>query len=95
MAIRTRESGRDFHTEPGRAGYFHLEIPIPEAMDRFAMRVMQVLKPINGPVIEFTENSLVAVMGAEMAHRIDVNLQETLTFIGIKACQTLILVFLI
>ena len=61
----------------GRPGYFHLGIPIGGAMDRFAMRVANMLvgnaedaagleAVFMGPEITFTEDTLIAITGAEL-----------------------------
>jgi len=106
MAIRIKESGLATSVQDlGRPGYYHLGIPISGAMDRFAMRAANLLIGNNesdagleavfmGPVMEFTEDSFVAVTGAEMQPRVDGELRETWTSFAIKAGQTLSFDFL-
>ena len=61
----------------GRPGYFHLGIPLGGAMDRFSMKVANLLvgnkeeeagleSVFVGPKIEFQKNCFVAVTGAEI-----------------------------
>jgi len=89
----------------GRPGYFHLGIPIGGAMDRFSVRVANMLvgNPEDaaclevvflGPKIEFTKTAIVAVTGAELPARIDGELQESWSSFEVKAGQTLSFDFL-
>ncbi|MCY4148498.1 MAG: biotin-dependent carboxyltransferase family protein [Gammaproteobacteria bacterium] len=106
MAIRIKESGLATSVQDlGRPGYYHLGIPISGAMDRFAMRAANLLigndesdagleAVFMGPVMEFTEDSFVAVTGAEMQPRVDGEPRETWTSFPIKAGQTLSFDFL-
>lgn len=84
----------------GRPGYFHLGIPIGGAMDRFALRVGNMLVGNNesaagfevvfmGPTIEFQKDALVAVTGAALPPKIDGKSCDTWTAIEVKAGQTL------
>lgn len=84
----------------GRPGYFHLGIPISGAMDRFAMRAANMLvgnpedaagleAVFMGPEIEFTEDAVVAVTGADMPMSVDGEAVEGWTSFAIKAGQTL------
>ncbi|MEH6647346.1 biotin-dependent carboxyltransferase family protein [Sulfitobacter sp.] len=89
----------------GRPGYFHLGIPIGGAMDRFALRVANMLvgNPegaaglevvFMGPVIEFERDSLVAITGADLPAKVDGNPREGWTSFVVKAGQTLSFDFL-
>ena len=66
----------------GRPGYFHLGIPIGGAMDRFALRVANMLvgNPegaaglevvFMGPTLTFEKDVLVAVTGADLPPKVD------------------------
>jgi urea carboxylase len=89
----------------GRPGYFHLGIPIGGAMDRFALRVANMLvgNPegaaglevvFMGPVIEFECDSLVAITGADLPAKVDGTAREGWTSFEVKAGQTLSFDFL-
>jgi biotin-dependent carboxylase-like uncharacterized protein len=89
----------------GRPGYFHLGIPIGGAMDRFALRVANMLvgNPegaaclevvFMGPVIEFERDSLVAITGADLPAKVDGTAREGWTSFEVKAGQTLSFDFL-
>jgi biotin-dependent carboxylase-like uncharacterized protein len=89
----------------GRPGYFHLGIPISGAMDRFALRAANMLvgnpegaagleAVFMGPEIEFTEDAIVAVTGAEMPITIDGEAVEGWTSFTVKSGQTLAFGFL-
>ena len=89
----------------GRPGYYHLGIPISGAMDRFALRAANRLVGNDeaaaaleavfiGPELEFTEDALVAVTGAEMAPKVDGEIQATWTAFPVKAGQVLSFDFL-
>ena len=84
----------------GRAGYFHLGIPIGGAMDRLAMRSANLLvgndegaagleAVFMGPELEFTSDALVAVTGADMPIRVDGDERPGWTSFEVKAGQTL------
>ena len=66
----------------GRPGYYHLGIPIGGAMDRLALRAANLLVGNDegaagleavfvGPELEFTDDALVAVCGAELPPKVD------------------------
>lgn len=89
----------------GRPGYFHLGIPIGGAMDRFALRVANMLvgNPegaaglevvFMGPVIEFEKDALVAITGADLPAKVDGIAQEGWTGFEVKAGQKLSFDFL-
>lgn len=89
----------------GRAGYYHLGIPISGAMDRFALRVANMLVGNDegaaalecvfmGPELEFAHDGTVAVAGAELAPKVDGEPRETWTSFKVKAGQVLSFAFL-
>jgi biotin-dependent carboxylase-like uncharacterized protein len=89
----------------GRPGYFHLGIPVGGAMDRYAMRAANLLVGNDegaagleavfiGPKLEFTEDALVAVTGAEMPAKVDGVEQPGWTAFKVEAGQTLTFDFL-
>jgi len=84
----------------GRPGYFHLGIPIGGAMDRQSMRAANLLvgndeaaagleAVFMGPELEFTEDALVAVTGAEIPILLDGEEQPGWTAMAVKAGQVL------
>ena len=84
----------------GRPGYYHLGIPISGAMDRAALRGANLLvgNPENaavlesvfmGPEVEFTNDAMVAVTGAEIPPMVDGQAKETWTGFAVKAGQVL------
>jgi len=89
----------------GRPGYFHLGIPIGGAMDRLAMRAANLLvgnaedaagleAVFVGPKLEFMEDAVIAVTGAEMPVKVDGDEKPTWTAIHVKAGQILSFDFL-
>jgi biotin-dependent carboxylase-like uncharacterized protein len=84
----------------GRPGYFHLGIPTSGAMDSYAMRAANLLvgneegaagleAVFVGPKLEFTEDTVIAVTGAEMPVRVDGQEHPGWSAIAVKAGQTL------
>jgi biotin-dependent carboxylase-like uncharacterized protein len=84
----------------GRPGYYHLGIPISGAMDRYAMRCANMLvgneegaagleAVFIGPELEFTEDAVVAVTGADLAPKVDGDAREPWTSFEVKAGQRL------
>lgn len=84
----------------GRPGYYHLGIPISGAMDRYAMRCANMLVGNDegaagleavfiGPELEFTEDAVVAVTGADMTPKVDGEAREPWSSFEIKAGQRL------
>ena len=83
MALKILKPGLSTSIQDlGRPGYFHLGIPIGGAMDRFALRCANMLvgnsedaagleAVFMGPEIEFTEDAVVAVCGADMPISVD------------------------
>ncbi len=89
----------------GRPGYFHLGIPIGGAMDRLAIRAANLLVGNDegaagleavfvGPTLEFMQDTLIAVTGAEMPIKIDGEEKPAWTAIKIKSGQVLSFDFL-
>ncbi len=89
----------------GRPGYYHLGIPMGGAMDRFAMRAANMLvgnaedaagleAVFVGPTLEFTEDAVVAVTGAELPPKVDDEPRETWTAFDVKKGQVLSFGFL-
>ena len=89
----------------GRPGYYHLGIPIGGAMDRLALRAANLLvgndegaagleAAFLGPELEFTEDAVVAICGAELPPRIDGEEQSTWTALSVRKGQVLSFGFL-
>lgn len=89
----------------GRPGYFHLGIPMGGAMDRFALRVANMLvgndegaacleAVFMGPQIEFGADMTVAVTGAELPIMLDGEAKEGWTSFDVKKGQVLTFGFL-
>lgn len=89
----------------GRPGYYHLGIPLSGAMDRFALRVANMLvgndegaaaleAVFMGPELEFTSDATVAVTGADLPPKVDGEARETWTSFTVKAGQVLSFDFL-
>lgn len=84
----------------GRPGYYHLGIPIGGAMDRMALRAANLLVGNDegaaglecvfvGPELEFTEDAVVAVCGAELPPKVGGEARQTWTAFEVKAGQVL------
>ncbi len=84
----------------GRPGYYHLGIPLSGAMDQLALTAANLLvgnEPgaagleavFMGPELEFTQDSTVAVCGADLPPKLDGELQPIWTSFAVKAGQTL------
>jgi biotin-dependent carboxylase-like uncharacterized protein len=84
----------------GRPGYYHLGIPIGGAMDRLAMRAANLLvgnpedaagleAVFMGPELEFTEDSIVAITGADLPPKVDGALRESWTAFKVRQGQVL------
>lgn len=89
----------------GRPGYYHLGIPMGGAMDRLALRSANLLvgNPEDaagleavfvGPELEFTEDAIVAVTGAELPPKVDGEPRETWASFEVRAGQVLSFDFL-
>ncbi|MBY5727551.1 biotin-dependent carboxyltransferase family protein [Rhizobium leguminosarum] len=106
MAIKVLHPGLSTSVQDlGRPGYFHLGIPIGGAMDRYAMRAANLLvgndegaagleAVFMGPKLEFAEDRLVAVTGADMPAKVDGVAQPGWAAFKIKAGQVLSFDFL-
>ncbi|PSS62021.1 allophanate hydrolase [Ensifer sp. NM-2] len=106
MAIKVLHHGLATTVQDlGRPGYFHLGIPLGGAMDRYAMRAANLLVGNDegaagleavflGPKLEFTEDTLVAVTGADMPAKVDGVEQPGWTAFRVRAGQTLTFDFL-
>ncbi|WP_305985754.1 biotin-dependent carboxyltransferase family protein [Roseibium sp. MMSF_3544] len=84
----------------GRPGYYHLGIPVGGAMDRLALRAANMLvgndegaacleAVFMGPELEFTEDTQIAVTGAELPPKIDGEARETWTTLSVRKGQVL------
>ncbi|CAN7694556.1 biotin-dependent carboxyltransferase family protein [Rhizobium rhizogenes] len=106
MAIKVLHHGLATTVQDlGRPGYFHLGIPVGGAMDRYAMRTANRLvgndegvagleAVFMGPQLEFLDDAVIAVTGADMPAKIDGVAQPGWTALKIKAGQVLSFDFL-
>ncbi|MEB8433355.1 biotin-dependent carboxyltransferase family protein [Cocleimonas sp. KMM 6892] len=89
----------------GRPGYYHLGIPLSGGMDRYALRVSNLLvgndegaavleTAFMGPELLFNKDAIVAVTGAGMLPKVDGEAKSTWASFVIKAGQTLSFDFL-
>lgn len=101
MAIRIVNPGLSTTVQDlGRPGYYNIGIPLSGGMDRFALRVANMLVGNDenaavleavflGPEIEFTSDAIVAVTGAELPPKVDGKVQSTWTSFPMKKGQVL------
>jgi biotin-dependent carboxylase-like uncharacterized protein len=101
MAIKVLHHGLATTVQDlGRPGYFHLGIPIGGAMDRLALQSANLLVGNDvgaagleavfiGPKLEFTDDAMVAVTGADMPIKLDGVEQLGWTAFKVKAGQVL------
>jgi biotin-dependent carboxylase-like uncharacterized protein len=101
MAIRIVNSGLSTTVQDlGRPGYYNIGIPLSGGMDRFALRVANILvgndegaavleAVFMGPQIQFTSEAMVAVTGAELPPKVNGELQPTWTSFKVKRGQLL------
>ncbi len=101
MAIKVLHPGLATSVQDlGRPGYFHLGIPLGGAMDRLAIRAANLLVGNDegaagleavfiGPQLAFTEDTMIAVTGADMPLKIDGEVKPSWTAIAVKAGQVL------
>ncbi len=101
MAIDVLKPGLSTSVQDlGRPGYYHLGIPISGGMDRYALRVANMLvgndedaavleAVFMGPELRFGHDAMVAVTGAELAPRVDGAERETWTSFMVRAGQVL------
>ena len=106
MAIKVTSPGLATSVQDlGRPGYYHLGIPISGGMDRFALRAANMLVGNDegaavleaifmGPELEFTEDAMVAVTGADLPPKVDGEAREGWSAFAIKAGQVLSFDFL-
>ncbi|MFN7009102.1 MAG: biotin-dependent carboxyltransferase family protein [Allorhizobium sp.] len=106
MAIKVLHQGLATSVQDlGRPGYFHLGIPLGGAMDRLALKAANLLVGNDegaagleavfiGPKLEFTEDAIVAVTGAEMPIKVDGEEKPGWTAFKVKAGQVLTFDFL-
>ena len=106
MAIKVLHQGLATSVQDlGRPGYFHLGIPLGGAMDRLALKAANLLvgnaegaagleAVFIGPKLEFTEDAMVAVTGAEMPIKVDGEEKPGWTAFKVKAGQVLTFDFL-
>lgn len=101
MAIKVRKPGLSTTVQDlGRPGYFHLGIPEGGAMDRFALRVANMLvgndegaagleAVFMGPELEFDTDTWVAVTGATMPILLDDQPRDGWTAFAVRKGQVL------
>ena len=101
MPIDVRSAGLSTTVQDlGRPGYYHLGIPVGGAMDRHALRAANLLvgNPEDaacleavflGPELEFGQDAVVAVTGAELPPKVDGETRATWTSFRMKAGQVL------
>lgn len=106
MAIKVLHQGLATSVQDlGRPGYFHLGIPLGGAMDRLALKAANLLVGNDegaagleavfiGPKLEFTEDAMVAVTGADMPIKVDGEEKPGWTAFKVKAGQALTFDFL-
>ena len=106
MAIKVQHQGLATSVQDlGRPGYFHLGIPLGGAMDRLALKAANLLvgngegaagleAVFIGPKLEFTEDAMVAVTGADMPIKVDGEEKPGWTAFKVKAGQVLTFDFL-
>lgn len=91
--------------DAGRFGLYHLGMPPSGALDDFSFRIANLLvgnpetaavleATFNGPVLEFAQDTVVAVTGAELPPKLDGEEQPTWTALPVRAGQTLSFDFL-
>lgn len=89
----------------GRPGYYHIGIPLSGGMDRHALAAANLLvgnaegaavleAVFMGPELEFTDDAMVAVTGAELPPKLDGALQATWSSFKVKRGQRLSFDFL-
>ena len=106
MAIKVVKPGLATTVQDlGRPGYYDVGIPLSGAMDRFALRVANMLVGNDegaaalecvflGPELLFTADSVVAVTGAELPPRLDGEARGTWGAFPVRAGQVLSFAFL-
>jgi biotin-dependent carboxylase-like uncharacterized protein len=106
MAIKVVKPGLATTVQDlGRPGYYHIGIPISGGMDRYALRVANMLvgnpegaavleAAFLGPELEFTADATVAITGADLPPKLDGAERPTWTSFAVKKGQTLSFAFL-
>ncbi len=106
MAIKVLKPGLATTVQDlGRPGYYHIGIPLSGAMDRHALAAANLLvgndegaavleAVFMGPELEFTDDAMVAVTGAELPPKLDGAARETWTSFKVKRGQKLSFDFL-
>lgn len=101
MAVKVINPGLSTTVQDlGRPGYFHLGIPLGGAMDRLALKAANLLVGNDegaagleavfiGPELEFTDDCVIAVTGADMPITLDGAEQPSWTALPVKAGQML------
>jgi biotin-dependent carboxylase-like uncharacterized protein len=91
--------------DAGRFGLYHLGMPPSGALDDFSFRVANLLvgnsesaavleATFNGPTLEFPQDTVIAVAGAELPPKLDGEELPTWTALAVKAGQRLTFDFL-
>src|SRR5215813_9149993 len=106
MAIKVLKPGLATTVQDlGRPGYYHIGIPLSGGMDRHALAAANLLvgnaegaavleAVFMGPEIEFTEDTMVAVTGAELPPKVDGVPRETWSSFKVKRGERLSFDFL-
>ena len=106
MAIKVLKPGLATTVQDlGRPGYYHIGIPLSGGMDRHALAAANLLvgneegaavleAVFMGPELEFTDDAMVAVTGAELPPKLDGIPRETWTSFKVKRGQRLSFDFL-
>jgi biotin-dependent carboxylase-like uncharacterized protein len=106
MAIKVLKPGLATTVQDlGRPGYYHIGIPLSGGMDRHALAAANLLvgneegaavleAVFMGPELEFTDDALVAITGAELPPKLDGEPRETWTSFKVKRGQKLAFDFL-
>ncbi|MFK4723715.1 biotin-dependent carboxylase-like uncharacterized protein [Bradyrhizobium niftali] len=106
MAIKVLKPGLATTVQDlGRPGYYHIGIPLSGGMDRHALAAANLLvgneegaavleAVFMGPELEFTDDALVAVTGAELPPKLDGAPRETWSSFKVKRGQKLSFDFL-
>src|ERR1700688_2918355 len=106
MAIKVLKPGLSTTVQDlGRPGYYHIGIPLSGGMDRHALAAANLLvgnaegaavleAVFMGPELEFTDDAMVAVTGAELPPKLDGVPRETWASFKVKRGQKLSFDFL-
>jgi biotin-dependent carboxylase-like uncharacterized protein len=106
MAIKVLKPGLATTVQDlGRPGYYHIGIPLSGGMDRHALAAANLLvgnpegaavleAVFMGPELEFTDDAVVAVAGAELPPKLDGAPRETWSSFTVKRGQILSFDFL-